>query len=122
MLLRILFFIGVIIFTYSAFETIRNKGFWYFGHFINLSESYLSVGVIFLVLAVLSFWITIRMKQSKTLEEKYLKCLKCKDIFRSSELSSMNCPKCKGDLEDLEGFYERHPELKGERTGTINNK
>ncbi len=39
-------------------------------------------------------------------------CLNCKEPFAGKKLSSMKCPKCGGRLEDLIGFYERHPELK----------
>ena len=38
-------------------------------------------------------------------------CYKCESIFDESQIT-MVCPKCSIKLEDLIGFYERHPEKK----------
>jgi hypothetical protein len=69
MYIRIILLIGGVIFSYSAFDIIQNKGFIYFGYYINLRESYLSIGLIFFALAVLSFLIAIRINLKKK-EEK----------------------------------------------------
>ena len=45
-------------------------------------------------------------------EDKFLICPKCKTPFNQKDLTDSRCPECKAELEDLEGFYERHPELK----------
>jgi membrane-bound ClpP family serine protease len=42
----------------------------------------------------------------------YLKCISCGNVFRFFETSNWKCPDCSGKLEDLEGFFERHPKFK----------
>ena len=37
-------------------------------------------------------------------------CYNCESVFNISEITSMVCTKCGGTLEDLKGFYHRHPE------------
>lgn len=39
-------------------------------------------------------------------------CPRCKTAFNNRRMS--RCPHCDVDLEPLEGFYDRHPELKDE--------
>jgi intracellular septation protein A len=39
-------------------------------------------------------------------------CIKCRTTFAGYSVNNCSCPKCGHDLEDLEGFYERHPQLK----------
>lgn len=45
-------------------------------------------------------------------DEKSTQVLVCRDCGepRAGEGHSAVCPKCKGALEPLEGFYERHPQ------------
>lgn len=38
-------------------------------------------------------------------------CLQCHQPFLGDNLNELKCPKCGGAIEDLRGFYERHPEL-----------
>jgi transcription initiation factor IIE alpha subunit len=52
------------------------------------------------------------LKKSGPLEQKYFICSKCGSSFDAKDISSSTCSKCKGVLEAMEGFYERHPELK----------
>lgn len=39
-------------------------------------------------------------------------CLKCMDPAILDVTNGMTCKKCGGELEELRGFYDRHPELK----------
>jgi hypothetical protein len=39
-------------------------------------------------------------------------CLSCQSPFNGRELSALICSKCGGTLENLIGFYDRHPELR----------
>jgi hypothetical protein len=43
---------------------------------------------------------------------KYYKCTGCGQISSPIEAPGQKCPKCSGLLENLEGFYDRHPELR----------
>jgi hypothetical protein len=44
-------------------------------------------------------------------EEKFLICLDCRKIFYKKDVPNQQCSDCGSDLEILDGFYERHPEL-----------
>ncbi len=39
-------------------------------------------------------------------------CILCKEPSQRKDTQSNQCPNCMGQLESLEGFYDRHPELK----------
>ncbi len=41
-----------------------------------------------------------------------LVCLSCQEPYPFDKINKFICPQCGGTLEDLEGFYERHPELR----------
>ena len=45
---------------------------------------------------------------------KTVKCLNCKEPFSGKYLTTLTCPKCGGTLENIHGFFERHPELRNE--------
>lgn len=49
----------------------------------------------------------------------YLKCLCCGERFINGEMATSQCPKCGGELENIEGFYERHPELRKDNKENI---
>jgi len=44
-------------------------------------------------------------------------CSACRSVFRAKDVIGTACPKCSGQVEDLKGFYERHPELKDDSRG-----
>jgi hypothetical protein len=39
-------------------------------------------------------------------------CISCREAFPGTDIKASKCPKCGGRLEDLKGFFERHPEPK----------
>ncbi len=41
-----------------------------------------------------------------------LMCKTCAKPFYKKDVPNLICPVCHDSLEELEGFYERHPELK----------
>jgi hypothetical protein len=50
-------------------------------------------------------------KKSKIME-KVLICPKCLKPEWAIDHPSLKCPNCDSDLEQMDGFYERHPDLK----------
>lgn len=71
-------------------------------------------GLFLVVFGVLIIWSALR-KKAKDYEDKVLICPKCKEPFNRKDVPGERCPKCEVQLEDLEGFYARHPELKTEQ-------
>lgn len=62
------------------------------------------IGSLFLILAL--------KKKSKEFEPKFLICAKCLKPLHLHAVKNNKCPECEGELENLEGFYDRHPELR----------
>jgi hypothetical protein len=56
----------------------------------------------------------IRKRKWKSVSD-YLICKECLTTYVRSELKNHHCPKCEGSLDELNGFYERHPELKSNK-------
>ena len=73
-------------------------------------------GVLF-ILGGLFIWSSFRKKaldaEKKSKDEKrVLMCPKCVQPIYKKDCPDLICPACESPLEDLSGFYERHPELK----------
>jgi PHP family Zn ribbon phosphoesterase len=54
------------------------------------------------------------IKKSKQEEENFAICTKCREPLYALSTNDNKCPHCGGELENLNGFYDRHPELKEE--------
>ncbi|MCD4742312.1 MAG: hypothetical protein K8R67_07545 [Desulfobacteraceae bacterium] len=50
--------------------------------------------------------------KSKPYKEYNLKCPHCGKVSILNHLEEHKCNKCGGHLEELKGFFERHPEFK----------
>ena len=61
---------------------------------------------------VLIFFGAFKKKALQVKENNILICLSCQTPIRSEDVVDFKCPICQGNLEELEGFYDRHPELK----------
>ena len=71
-----------------------------------------STGILLIFIGI--FFITfglLRKIDLKEFNELYLKCLNCGKILRVEEAKDFICPHCFNKMEELEGFYDRHPEL-----------
>lgn len=68
-------------------------------------------GSALIIIGVIFIWSALRRK-AKEYKEIFLICPKCEETFDKKDVPDQLCPNCKVDLENIEGFYERHPELK----------
>ena len=67
------------------------------------NTSYLLIGGLLLIsLGISSF---------KAKKAEFI-CKECRMVYYKKHLKEISCPKCDVELERLDGFYERHPELK----------
>ncbi len=74
-----------------------------------------------IIFGILLIWSTFRKKniefEKKAIDEKsVLMCPKCVKPFYKKDAPALKCPDCQNPLENLSGFYERHPELKDKGT------
>ena len=73
-----------------------------------------------MVLGIFFIWSSFQKKaieaEKKAKDDKIvLMCPRCVRPFYKKDCPLSNCPECQTDLEELSGFYERHPELKDKR-------
>jgi len=61
---------------------------------------------------IYSFWIALTTPRSHV-EGATLMCPQCNQPIERKQTKGNKCPTCDVELEPLEGFYDRHPELKG---------
>ena len=70
-----------------------------------------------IILGAFFIWSSFRKKtieaEKKAKDDKIvLMCTKCIKPFYEKDCEDLKCPDCQAQLEELSGFYERHPELK----------
>lgn len=46
------------------------------------------------------------------LDTTFMICPECKEVYGRRKARDLRCPRCGTSLEPLDGFYERHPNLK----------
>jgi hypothetical protein len=92
---------------------------WYGSNILMEGWSYLyghpisrGTGVIVLIFGAFLFLFgCFRKARNNQDEEKFLICLSCRKTFREKDVPDLQCLDCGSDLEKLDGFYERHPEI-----------
>lgn len=52
----------------------------------------------------------------KSYDDNFVICISCLKSFYAKDVKNSSCPECDGNIEKLEGFYDRHPELKEKDT------
>jgi hypothetical protein len=48
----------------------------------------------------------------KKYEDNFVICKTCLKSFNAKSITNSICPECGGHIEKLDGFYDRHPELR----------
>ncbi len=73
-------------------------------------EYHFEMGLLLLFVGLFMFIMAFR-KGQRDYAEVFI-CPQCETALPFAEVPGEICPKCHTKLESLEGFYERHPELK----------
>lgn len=104
--------LGISLILYGSL-TIMKRGYYSskFGFYFDFGPYHYVLGIIITIVGIF-FVYTSLTKKAKEFEAKFLICPKCKAPFNQKEVPDGRCPECEVKLEDLDGFYERHPELK----------
>jgi hypothetical protein len=110
---RILFLLLGVCLSFFGFFTIIQRGYFSsrFEFYFDFGRYHYVFGVLITVVGIFFIYTSLTSK-SKHLEDKYLICPKCKDSYNQKDVPNSRCPNCAVELEDLEGFYDRHPEPK----------
>jgi hypothetical protein len=69
------------------------------------------LGALFVTAGLACIWLSFPTRGRKV-PVTHLICPTCQTVRAFAEGRPSRCIKCDVDLEDLHGFYERHPELK----------
>ncbi len=111
MISRLSLIVFGLIFTTFGILLIIRPVFYDIKHGINQDFSQIKwpLGSGFIVLGCLFVFISLR---KKSFENITLICPKCEETLEQTIKKEIICPCCGTTLEDLKGFYERHPELK----------
>jgi hypothetical protein len=102
---------GLILIVFGA-TTLVEGGFSKYGVYVPVSK-FFSIGIIvFALIMMRSGYKIITTEDTKSKRGRFLKCICCGRSYHSSEVPNSNCPECMGRLENIEGFFERHPEFR----------
>jgi len=107
-----MYIIGGSIFVFFGCVIILNPRFYdrLWSHYWDFTDIKWLYGIVFIIIGIV-FICYAWAKKAKDFEGKFLICTKCEETFEEKDAPSYQCPKCNAKLEDMEGFYERHPEL-----------
>lgn len=73
-------------------------------HTFDVSNIKWPLGILFIIFGGVWIWLGIRSQGTA-----YYICPKCKTPFNAADVPDKLCPECHEPLEDLKGFYRKHP-------------
>jgi len=124
MLPRVIYIAVGILLIYNGFAFLEKDYLYRFGIEVYMGKNrYLVASVCFIFgLSLIFFAVRKKFKHIFYDTTIYLKCLCCGELFGENEKAHLQCPKCGGELENIEGFYDRHPELKEDEKEIKNDR
>ena len=69
------------------------------------------VGCLFIALGIVFLVYALRTKK-KDLEGRFVICPQCRELFNNRDVPNRRCPQCNAEVQDVDTFYERNPELR----------
>lgn len=84
-----------------------------YGLVFDVSEYKVPWAVSGMTIGLYSLWVAFKDKAEKG--QDILICRVCNSPHPKNDVKDNKCPKCHVDLEPLEGFYDRHPELRDKK-------
>jgi len=105
---RVMFTAGGAILVCFGFGIILRPSFYdrVWLHQWDLTEIKWPLGIVFMAIGLLLIWSAQRKKGITSTDGFYI-CPRCEATYRKGEISEKTCPKCKVNLEELKGFYEK---------------
>ena len=93
---------------------LQSKSKWYssnYDYVIDLTGYNKPIGYLFIILGTYALYKTLLCKRYAG--NDLLICIECQQPIKRKYTKDNQCPTCDVELEPLDGFYDRHPELKG---------
>lgn len=112
-----IFFVVVVILTGFIFLELAgdSSGYIVFGpHGPGIKASLIGkpLGFFFIIWGI---YFTYKIFSTRTIEMINYKCPACGSIFEKEKKQNIRCDECSSLMEELEGFYDRHPEFKDDK-------
>ncbi|RLE48739.1 MAG: hypothetical protein DRJ18_01370 [Candidatus Methanomethylicota archaeon] len=103
--------LGISLILYGFFTIIQRAYYSSkFDFYFDFGPYHYLFGIFITIIGALFVYIFLTRK-AKDFEDKFLVCPQCKTLFDKKDVPNGRCPHCEVALEDLERFYESHPEL-----------
>jgi hypothetical protein len=119
MMNRHFFILLGIVWGFFGILIIKNPTFYHsrFDYHFDFTQVKWPFGGALIVLGIFFIWSSFRRKtieaEGKAKDDKIvLMCPNCLKPHNKGDCPALKCPECQALLEELSGFYERHPELK----------
>jgi hypothetical protein len=104
-------FLGAALIIFGSFRTIRQGYHDALYHYnIDFGPYHYLLGIMIVTVGVMLLLFSFK-KPIKSSKDKLLICPKCQNPYKREHLNQGRCVACGTELEELVGFYERHPEL-----------
>ena len=99
-----------------GFLRIIHRGYYSsrFDYYFDFGPQHYLLGIIIVFVGILLVLYGLR-KSARRFEGDFSICPRCSKPFHQKDVPGKKCPDCDVDLENLEGFYDRHPEAKQAR-------
>lgn len=103
-------------------RTVLVKGGFYgytYGRYFEFGRLRWLVGGLLMLSGLVLTWTGISPRSRYSRTSSTMVCPKCERPYDARERQMMTCETCKVRLEPVEGFYDRHPELKKPGDGQV---
>ena len=118
---RILSVFAGVLLAFLGWTVLLKGGFyWYtYGRYFEFGRFRWLIGGLLMLSSLVLTWTGIRPRGRYSRRSSTVVCPKCEKPYDARERQMTICAGCKVRLEPIEGFYDRHPELKKPSDGQV---
>ena len=115
MFIRLMTFVGGVSFCGLGYLVYTEGRFWSWNNqmYIDYTGMQKPMGIFMILVGIMCFFGSVWISSNR----EYI-CVECEHLahFPFDKKRTYHCSQCGGSMEELEGFYERHPEKKDRQT------
>ncbi len=110
MVYRVFIFIIGISVALTGLNVFRKDTFSFHGIDIYIGKNNYIIALFIIFFGIIFIISALRKREDMDKDITYLKCPKCGALISKNKVKSKKCKKCDTALEDLAGYFDRHPE------------